>query len=170
MNNKNVKELKKAAKDQGLCRYSRLRKHQLIALLSGNEVPVDSNTILDDPVPFNEVPVLKPVKAKMFEFVYNNHYKNKLRIRESKTAIKHFTKQCVVDGVEGTDAMTFLKWCKSEIVNFLSNTRQIKMNLVLVCEMERVDINSGEVTQDVVPFISKTELVLEGTDVEELYN
>ncbi|KAH3823971.1 hypothetical protein DPMN_125796 [Dreissena polymorpha] len=44
------------------------------------------------------------------------------------------------------------------------------MNLVLVCEMERVDIKSGEIIKDDVPFISKTELVLEGTDVDELYN
>ncbi|KAH3708644.1 hypothetical protein DPMN_068101 [Dreissena polymorpha] len=44
------------------------------------------------------------------------------------------------------------------------------MNLVLVCEMERVDIKSGEVIKDDVPLISKTELELEGTDVDELYN
>ena len=34
MNNKTVKELKKAAKDQGLCGYSKLTKAELIARLS----------------------------------------------------------------------------------------------------------------------------------------
>ncbi|KAH3776327.1 hypothetical protein DPMN_177749 [Dreissena polymorpha] len=34
MNNKTVKELKKAAKDQGMCGYSKLTKAELIARLS----------------------------------------------------------------------------------------------------------------------------------------
>ena len=42
--------------------------------------------------------------------------------------------------------------------------------MVLSCEMERVDMRSGEVINTVAPFVSKTEVVLEGTDVGELCN
>lgn len=35
--------------------------------------------------------------------------------------------------------------------------------------MERVDIKSGEVTMAVVPFVTKAEVVLESTDINELY-
>ncbi|KAH3827423.1 hypothetical protein DPMN_129360 [Dreissena polymorpha] len=70
MESKTTKELKKAAKDLGLRRYSRLRKHELIALLnkSGNAIGVARNTasvsLLNEPVPDIAVPVLKPARAK----------------------------------------------------------------------------------------------------------
>ena len=75
-----------------------------------------------------------------------------------------------VDGIAGTDAITFLNIVKSEAVNLISKNRQTKINLVLFCEMERVDIKSGEVIDTTAPFVSKTEVVLDGTDVGELYN
>jgi len=96
--------------------------------------------------------------------------KNKPAIRESKTAIKGFAKQYVVDGIAGVDAVTFLNSVKAEVVNLISKNRQTKVNMVLSCEMERVDMKSGEVINTVAPFVSKTEVVLEGTDVGELYN
>ena len=46
---------------------------------------------------------LKNLINKLF-----NNSKNKPIIRESKSAIKGFAKQYVVDGIEGTDAATFL--------------------------------------------------------------
>ena len=74
MESKTMKELKKAAKDLGLRRYSRLRKHELIALLnkSGNAIGVARATarntasvsLLNEPVPDIAVPVLKPARAK----------------------------------------------------------------------------------------------------------
>ena len=45
-----------------------------------------------------------------------------------------------------------------------------KINLVLECEMERVDMICGEVVTAVPTFASKTEIVLPATDVGELYN
>ena len=55
-------------------------------------------------------------------------------------------------------------------MDLLSKNRQTTVNMVLLCEMERVDMKSGEVTYTVAPFVSKTEIVLEGTDVGELCN
>ena len=95
---------------------------------------------------------------------------NKPKIKEGETAIKGFAKQYTVDGIAGTDAVTFLNHVKSEVVNLISKNRQTKINLVLLCEMERVDIKSGEVINIAAPFLSKTEVVLDGTDVGELYN
>jgi hypothetical protein len=49
--------------------------------------------------------------------------KHKSIIRESKTAIKGFAKQYVVDGIAGTDAVIFLNFVKAEVVNLLGNNR-----------------------------------------------
>ena len=122
--------------------------------------------------------VPKPVKSVVDVGFYKlKNAVNKLfghkpenKIRESKTAIKNFAKQYIIDGIAGTDSTTFLNSVKGDVVNLFDKNRQTKVNLVLLCEMERVDIKSGEVTNTVAPFVSKTEVVLEGTDVGELFN
>ena len=153
METKTVKELQAIAKQQKLRGYSRLRKAELITLLTRRFTSTSNSRFI----------VLGNVIFKLI-------YKNEPKIRESKTAIKGFAKQYVADGIAGTDAETFLNSAKSEVVNLIGKNRQTKINLVLFCKMERVDIKSGEVTNTVAPFVSKTEVVLEGTDVGELYN
>ena len=59
---------------------------------------------------------------------------------------------------------------RKQAVKLLNENRMIKINLVLYCEMERVDVKSGEVTNTVAPLVSKTEVVSESTDVNELYD
>ena len=75
----------------------------------------------------------------------------------------------LVDGIGETDAATFLNTAKSEVVNLISKNRQTKVNMVLSCEMGKVDLKSGEVINTTAPFVSRNEVVLEGTDVNELY-
>ena len=84
--------------------------------------------------------------------------------------IKGFAKQYVADGFERIDPLSFLAKVKPEVQNVLSKNRMHKINLVLDCEMERVDMKSGEVITTIAPFLSKTELVLESTDISNLYN
>ena len=119
-------------------------------------------------------PIKKEVNKKVetlksqVNSIFEKFYKNKPTIRESKTAIEGFAKQYVVEGIAGTDAVTFLNGVKAEVMNLLSKNCQTKVNMVLSCEMERVDMKSGEVTNTVAPFVSMTEIVLGGTDVGEL--
>ena len=57
---------------------------------------------------------LKNVVNKLF-----NKSKNKPVIIESKSAIKGFAKQYVVDDIEVNDAATFLNGAKEEVVNLI---------------------------------------------------
>ena len=94
-----------------------------------------------------------------------------MQVKESKTAIRGFAKQYIIDGVEGADSWSFLNaMARKQAVKLLNENRMIKVNLVLYCEMEHIDIKSGEATNTVEPFVSKTEAVLESTDVNELYD
>ena len=90
-------------------------------------------------------------------------------MKESKSAIKGFAKQYTIDGMEGVDAMAFLNTVRPQIISLLSKNLMTKINMVLTCVMERVDMKSGEVITAEAPFVSKTEVILEGTDVSELY-
>jgi hypothetical protein len=101
--------------------------------------------------------------------IFSKFYKKKFEIRESKSAIRGFTKQYTIDGMEGIDAVSFLNSVQPQVINLISKNPSTKINLVLTCTMERVDMKSGEVTTAEVPFVSKTEVVLAGTDVSNLY-
>ena len=54
---------------------------------------------------------------------------NKVRVKESKTAINGFAKQYVIDGVEGADARSFLNAkARKQAVKQLNENRMIKVN------------------------------------------
>ena len=163
--------------------YNRLNNFKVL----GTKIKSEVSTFVDWIINYKPEPIKRVMNEKLgaLKTTISNLFKetdideNKRRfdltsqkshIVESKTAIKGFAKQYVADGIAGTDAETFLNSAKSEVVNLIGKNRQTKINLVLFCKMERVDIKSGEVTNTVAPFVSKTEVVLEGTDVGELYN
>src|SRR6218665_2996479 len=82
----------------------------------------------------------------------------KLKIRKTASAIKGFTKQYTIDGSSGIGALSFLNAVRPLVVNLLSENRQTKINLVLTCAMERVDMQTGQEESANIPFVSKTEV------------
>src|SRR6218665_1082189 len=68
----------------------------------------------------------------------------KFKIRKTASAIKGFTKQYTIDGTSGIEALSFLNAVQPNVVNLLSENRQTKINLVLTCAMERVDMQTGQ--------------------------
>ena len=52
----------------------------------------------------------------------------------------------------------------------MGGKRGAKVSLVLTCTMQRVDLKNGEVTTDEAHFRSMNEVVLESTDVNEVFN
>jgi len=52
----------------------------------------------------------------------------------------------------------------------LAGKRGTTVSLVRTCTMERVDIKTGEVTTDEPHFRSMHEVILESTDVNEVFN
>jgi len=95
---------------------------------------------------------------------------HKFVLYESESAVKGFTKQYTIDGRPGMDDVSFLNAVRPLVVDFLKRNRRIKVNLVLTCKMERVSITTGDVITQDIPFVSRTEVNLEATDVNELYN
>src|SRR6218665_856450 len=94
----------------------------------------------------------------------------KFKIRKTASAIKGFTQQYTVDGTSGIDALSFLNAVRPHVVNLLSENRQTKINLVLTCAMERVDMQTRQEESTHSPFVSKTEVILDATDINEIYS
>ena len=61
---------------------------------------------------------------------------------QSKSALKNFAIQYKIKGFNGYDSKSFLLNCKQPITNFMINTRQTKVKLILSCMMEKVDLKS----------------------------
>ena len=120
--------------------------------------------------------VQKPVNEKLESFkseiknLFDQINTKKFKIRKTASAIKGFTNQYTIDGSSGIDAVSFLNAVRPQVINLLSRNRQVKVQLVLTCAMERIDMKSGEEESANVPFVSKTEVILDATDINEIYD
>ena len=70
--------------------------------------------------------------------------KKDFELKESSSALKKFTTQYTIEGKEGYDPQSFAQAIISLIINFLKNTRQTKVKLVLENNMEKTDLKTGE--------------------------
>ena len=91
-------------------------------------------------------------------------------LKESKSALRKFTMQYVIEGRVGYDPQSFMLDVKQAVINFLRKNRRTKVKLILRCNMEKNNISTGEVITHKTSFHSKQEVNLEGTDVDDLYN
>ena len=90
--------------------------------------------------------------------------------RQSKSALKSFAIQHQIKGLNGYDPESYLLNSKQPITNFMINTRQTKVKLILSCMMAKVDLQSGEVIAKEAAFHSKTEVNTESTNSNELFS
>src|ERR1043165_9485391 len=183
-----VKALRATARQSHMKGYSRLRKAELIMKIMDQSVLDEAVNLIyeNTKFEFNEfakwIQGFKPavpakevdqrfeaLRAKV-KSIFHQHARQKLKIEQTATAIKGFTNQHTINGVVGIDAATFLNIARPLVVDLLTKNRQTKINMVLTCTMERVNIKTGEVDSDDIPFFTAAEVILESTDVNEIYN
>ena len=87
---------------------------------------------------------------------------------ETESALGNFTKVYTINGIEGYDGRTFLNDANNSITRVLRENRQTKVKLIFKCYMIK-EGPDGEIIRP-FDFHSKTEVNLEGTDKNELYN
>ena len=88
--------------------------------------------------------------------------------RKELSAFNNYVDQYVIDGSDIYDVLSFLREAKPGIINVLGSNRGIKTILYLNCVMYR-QTNTGIVRQEFA-FHSGKKLILESTDVEEVFN
>ena len=89
---------------------------------------------------------------------------------QSKSALKNFAIQYQIKGLNEYNPKSFLFTSKLPMPNLMINARQTKVELILSCMMEKVDLISGEVIAKEAAFHSKTEVDLESTNSDELFS
>ena len=88
--------------------------------------------------------------------------------RKELSAFNNYVDQYVIDGSDIYDGLSFLREAKRSIVNVLDSNRGIKAILYLKCIMSQ-ETHAGIVSRDFA-FHSAIKLILENTDVEEVFN
>ena len=88
--------------------------------------------------------------------------------RKELSAFNNYIDQYVIDGNDYNDALVFLSDAKPSIINVLDSNRGIKTILYLICIMYR-QTPTGIIEQEFA-FHSAIKLILENTDVDEVYN
>ena len=87
--------------------------------------------------------------------------------RQELSAFNNFTNQYVIDGNDIYDGRSFLMEARDSIINVLDSNRGIKARLYFNCVMVRE--GSGGVQREKFYFHSALKIILEGTNVEEVY-
>ena len=88
--------------------------------------------------------------------------------REEASAFNNYINQYVIDGSVAYDGLTFLREARDGLINILNSNRNIKAILYFNCVMERE--GAGGTISEPFAFHSSIKLILEGTDVEEVFN
>ena len=84
--------------------------------------------------------------------------------KKEASAFKSYTNQYVINGVPGYGPIEFLNEAKPAIINIFNSNRNIKTILYLYCFMSQ-----GERMEEFA-FHSSIKLILEGTDLNEIYD
>ena len=93
-------------------------------------------------------------------------------IKHEKSALSNFSEKYVIDGKPGLTPLQFFAEKVSQLKEFLRNHRNIKVRMILVCEMEQQIIEKSKgkskinFSQDKAYFQSGTHINLEKTDVK----
>ena len=131
-----------------------------------NKVKGFTSWIRDYVDPTNLVQVLNEVK----EHVKKTYRRKPLTTIENASALRKFTTQYTIEGRDRYDPHSFLIEVKQVTTDLLRKNSQTKVKMILRCTMERIDMQSGEVTTNQAAFHSEVEVNLESTDLNELYN
>ena len=97
--------------------------------------------------------------------------KPKIEIKLTNHAVKNVARQFSYE-VEGEeqDVSSFLNRARDEVLKILRENKNKKVSFVLTCHMSRLSIVTGEEITRTVPFACKYRIVLEATDLGELYD
>ena len=142
------KELDTIAKNAGLRGYSKLKKDDLNEKLRENYIL--SSDILD---------VQEPAGTPRHPF----------KIRKTASALNRFTNQYAIEVHAEHDPKSFLTTVKQSIISLLSNNRQTKFQMILKCVFEKTNLQTGETVTTESAFRSVTEIILEATNIDDLY-
>lgn len=116
-------------------------------------------------VPENRISLTPELEA--FRQRINELYQE-FEIIRGRSALREFTTLDIIEGREGYDPQSFFKAVKRKVTDFFKHNRNIKVKMVLNCEMI-LEKPEGKIIEP-KSFHSRVETNFEGTNVQEMFN
>ena len=117
-----------------------------------------NNPILDEPIEEINVPILKPLRGKKI-----------IKLYEKEAPLKGFLKTYRINDQEGQDQTTFINHIRHNVAKFLSERKKpFQMKFIFTCKFQK-GVSEEEMTYSSGYFHTNVERIMEGTDLDELY-
>ena len=89
-------------------------------------------------------------------------------VRDGQSALRHFTREKIIDGKPGYDPKTFFQKTRNILIKFFQENPNTKMKMILICQMQKTDLTTGETIEIEADFHSDIEINIAEKDKNKL--
>ena len=79
-------------------------------------------------------------------------------------------REFTIEGKTGYDPRSFFEAVRNLILEILRKNKNTKVKMILICQMQRTDLSTGEIIEVVADFHSEIETNLKGKDENKLFD
>ena len=98
----------------------------------------------------------------------NTLFEEKFEVRDGQSALRQFTREKIIDGKPGYDPKTFFQKTRNMLIKFFQENKNTKMKMILICQMQKTDLTTGETIEIEADFHSDIEINIAEKDKNKL--
>ena len=98
----------------------------------------------------------------------NTLFEEKFEVRDGQSALRHFTREKIIDGKPGYDPKTFFQKTRNMLIKIFKENKNTKMKMILICQMQKTDLTTGETIEVEAEFHSDIEINIAEKDENKL--
>ena len=98
----------------------------------------------------------------------NTLFEEKFEVRDGQSALRQFTREKIIDGKPGYDPKTFFQKTRNMLIKFFQENQNTKMKMILICQMQKTDLTTGETIEIEADFHSDIEINIAEKDKNKL--
>ena len=98
----------------------------------------------------------------------NTLFEEKFEVRDGQSALSQFTREKIIDGKPGYDPKTFFQKTRNILIKIFKENQNTKMKMILICQMQKTDLTTGETIEIEADFHSDIEINIAEKDDKKL--
>ena len=98
----------------------------------------------------------------------NTLFEEKFEVRDGQSALSQFTREKIIDGKPGYDPKTFFQKTRNMLIKFFKENQNTKMKMILICQMQKTDLTTGDTIEVEADFHSDIEINIAEKDENKL--
>ena len=98
----------------------------------------------------------------------NTLFEEKFEVRDGQSALSQFTREKIIDGKPGYDPKTFFQKTRNMLIKFFKENKNTKMKMILICQMQKTDLTTGDTIEVEADFHSDIEINIAAKDKNKL--